>query len=44
MGPFHSIERERVELSPSDVGRGGGDRRGFSFSSLYLVWVEKVEG
>ena len=28
MGPFHSIERERVELSPSDVLEGGGGGKG----------------
>ena len=25
-------------------GGRGGDRRGFHFSLLYLVWFEKVEG
>ena len=37
------VLKERAKLSPSDVGGGGGDRGGISFSSC-LVWVEKVEG
>ena len=39
------VLKEEGQSSPQVMwGGGGGDRRGFSFSSLDLVWVEKVEG
>ena len=37
------VLKEKGQSSPQVMG-GGGDRRGFSFSSLCLVWVEKMEG